>query len=174
MKVYIGLGSNLGNGKVTLKGAWKALGEIDGIRLDRLSSPYATAPVDMQSGHWFTNGVGCLDVTLSPQEVLQALLEVEAAFGRTRDESSFGYQDRSLDLDLLYCGSEILDSPELVIPHPRIGERLFVLVPMAELDSDFIDPVSQKSIGEMEKMLRESIGFQRRKEQEIIRSSWED
>lgn len=174
MKVYIGLGSNLGNGKVTLKGAWQAIGEIDGIRLDRLSSPYSTAPVDMQSGHWFTNSVGCLDVTLSPFEVLDALLEVEAAFGRTRDDSSFGYQDRSLDLDLLYYGKEKMETPELVVPHPRIGERLFVLVPLAELEPDFIDPVSQKSVREMEKTLRHNIGSHSRKEQEIIRSSWED
>lgn len=174
MKAYIGMGSNLGDGKMTLQDAWQSLGEIEGISLNQLSSPYSTAPVDMKSGHWFTNAVGCLEVTLTPLELLQTLLSVETSFGRKRDTSRFGYQDRRLDLDLLYCGDVTMDTPELVIPHPRIPERLFVLEPLAELDPEFKDYVSGKTVAEMRVVLRERIGSAARKEQEIVRGSWDE
>jgi 2-amino-4-hydroxy-6-hydroxymethyldihydropteridine diphosphokinase len=170
---YIGLGSNIGDGKITLQAAWQNLGEREGIVLEALSRPYMSAPVDMTSQHWFTNAVGKLQTTLSPQELLQELLLVEKAFGRKRDERSFGYQDRSLDLDLLYYGDVTMDQPELVLPHPRIGDRLFVLVPLAELAGDFRDPVSGLTVAAMEINLRERLR-QSNGKQELIPGVWRD
>lgn len=174
VKAYIGLGSNLGDSKTLLQEAWQALGNVDGIVVDGLSSPYMTAPVDMTSQHWFTNAVGRLQVTLSPLELLHVLLAVEASFGRKRSEKKFGYQDRSLDLDLLYYGDIVMDSPELTLPHPRIGDRLFVLVPLAELEPDFRDTLSKKTVNEMEARLRERIDSTTNKKQEIIHGQWNE
>lgn len=174
VKAIIGLGSNLGNGRAILSAAWEALGNVPGIVLDGLSSPYITAPVGMTSRHWFTNAVGRLRVALPPLELLNALLTVETAFGRTRDSKIFGYQDRSLDLDLLFYGKLVMDTPELTLPHPRIGDRLFVLAPFAELEADFQDYVSGKTIAEMAKTLRQEIVVGGSTNQEIITGSWDE
>jgi 2-amino-4-hydroxy-6-hydroxymethyldihydropteridine diphosphokinase len=172
-KVFIGLGSNIGDGRTILKEAWDALGKMPGVRLDRLSSPYMSAPVDMQSQHWFTNAVGSLYVSLSPLELLKTLMDVESGFGRIRDHGSFGYHDRSLDLDMLYYGHVTMDSPELTIPHPRIGVRLFVLAPFAEIDPDFRDTVTGETIAAMEQRLRAGILAGEHRKQEIICGRWE-
>ena len=174
VKAFIGLGSNLGDGKALLQGAWQALGKIEGIVLDGLSSPYMSAPVDMTSQHWFTNGVGRIQVSLSPLELLKVLLGIEASFGRTRKEKVFGYQDRSLDLDLLYYGDVVMYIPELILPHPRIADRLFVLVPFAELEPDFRDIISEATISSMELRLRKLMAPTNGKKQEIIRGVWNE
>ena len=174
VKAFVGLGSNIGDGKSTLQNAWQALGSIEGIVLDGLSAPYMTAPVDMTSQHWFTNAVGRLKVSLAPRELLLAMFEVETSFGRARNNHSFGYQDRSLDLDLLYYGDVIMDTPELTLPHPHIGNRLFVLVPFVELDPNFKDINRGESIATMERRLRESIEATTSKKQEIIRGTWSE
>ena len=174
VKAFIGMGSNLGDGKTLLLGAWQALGEVDGITLDGLSSPYFTAPVDMTSQHWFTNAVGRLQVTLPPLELLRVLFTIEASFGRIRSEKVFGYQDRSLDLDLLYYGDVVMDCPELILPHPHIADRLFVLVPFTELEPDYRDCLSNKTISNMELRLRETMAGAKGKEQEIIRGVWNE
>ncbi len=166
------MGSNLGDGKALLQSAWQALGNFEGIVLDGLSSPYKTAPVEMTSEHWFTNAVGRLRVTLSPLELLNVLLTVEAQFGRTRNGEIAGYQDRSLDLDLLFYGDTVMESPELVLPHPRIGERLFVLVPFTELEPDFNSSPGDTSIVEKELRLRAEMAASGKEQQEIIRGSW--
>ena len=128
----------------------------------------------MTSNHWFTNAVGRLRVTLTPLELLQSLLTVEASFGRLRKERSFGYQDRSLDLDLLYYGDVAMDSPELILPHPRISERLFVLEPMAELEPDFVDNFRGESITTLVERLRAKVDTTSNREQEIVRSTWNE
>jgi 2-amino-4-hydroxy-6-hydroxymethyldihydropteridine diphosphokinase len=174
VKVFIGLGSNLGDGKTILRKAWQALGNVEGIVLDGLSSPYMTAPVDMASQHWFTNAVGRLQVSLAPLVLLKTLLTIEASFGRTRSRKISGYQDRSLDLDLLYYGDIIMESPELVLPHPHIDDRLFVLVPFAELEPGFRDNLSGVTIMSRELRLREEMAKIKNKEQEIIRGAWNE
>lgn len=168
------MGSNLGDSKTLLQDAWQALGEIDGIVLDGLSSPYMTAPVDMTSQHWFTNAVGRVQVTLAPLALLHVLLAVEAAFGRKRSEKKFGYQDRILDLDLLYYGDVVMDSPELTLPHPRIADRLFVLVPLTELEPDFRDSRSKEPVEVMEARLRKRIESTTHTQQEIIHGLWNE
>ncbi len=172
VEAFIGMGSNLGDGVTILSGAWQRLGEIEGIGLIALSSPYKTAPVDMTSQHWFTNSVGKIETDLPPLELLRALLQVEADFGRKRDAKTFGYQDRALDLDLLFCGDEVLDTPELILPHPRIRDRLFVLVPLLELAPELKSPLSGELISDMEKQLRENISGSKYNRQELVRGSW--
>lgn len=168
------MGSNLGDGRTILQEAWQALGNVEGIVLDGLSSPYTTAPVDMNSQHWFTNAVGRLQVSLPPLALLKTLLTIEASFGRTRNRKVSGYQDRSLDLDLLYYGDIIMESPDLILPHPRIDDRLFVLVPFAELEPNFRDNLSGASIMSRELRLREKMAKTDNHEQEIVRGAWNE
>jgi len=172
VKSYIGLGSNVGDGKRTLQDAWKTLGKLEGIECLQLSSPYLSAPVDMESQNWFTNAVGVLTTTLEPLDLLRILLGVEAEFGRRRPENVSGYQDRSLDLDLLYFGDIVMDSEELVLPHPQIAERLFVLRPLTELDQNFCDHVSGLRAEEMVEQLQMRFTTSEREVQGITRSTW--
>lgn len=174
VKAFIGMGSNLGDSKTLLQEAWQSLGAFDGVVLDGLSSPYMTAPVDMASQHWFTNAVGRVLTTLSPLSLLQVLLGIETSFGRTRSEKKFGFQDRTLDLDLLYYGDTVMDSPELILPHPRIGDRLFVLVPLVELEPEFMDSFSKEPVVALESRLRTRIASTGVQKQEIIHGLWNE
>jgi len=170
---FIGMGSNLGDGKATLLGAWEALAEIPGITAVKLSSPYLTEPVGMTSQHWFTNSVGEIQSDLPPLSLLAVLMRIEAEYGRVRDKKVFGLQDRSLDLDLLYVGDQIVDVPELILPHPRVAVRLFVLAPLCEIAPDFVDCIQHKTMRELHDDLLAQIASGQVKKQEIIRSKWE-
>ena len=174
LRAFVGMGSNLGDGKATLQGAWHALAEVEGIELVTISSPYQTEPVDMKSHHWFTNAVGEIRTRLQPLDLLRHLLRIEADFGRVRDKKVFGLQDRSLDLDLLYVEGVIIDIPELILPHPRAAERLFVMAPMAEIAPDFVDSLKRKTIRELHDSLKEQMETGAVKKQEIILSSWKN
>ncbi len=129
----IGLGSNLGQSRTLLKEAWQSLGQHPEVNLQTLSSPYRTRPVGMESSHWFINAVGRLHTTLPPETLLDLLLETEQKFGRVRYPELEGYQDRTLDLDLLLFADSIIQSERLILPHPAMHERLFVLIPLAEI-----------------------------------------
>ncbi len=144
----IGLGSNLGDSPAILLQSWDWLGCQPGIRTVALSAPYRSEPVGMISEHWFTNAAGLLTTTLSPERTLEILLATETRFGRRRTPGA-GYQDRTLDLDLLLYGELILTTDRLRLPHPRMHERLFVLVPLAELAPDWRHPVSGMTIGRL-------------------------
>lgn len=145
-RAWIGLGSNLGDSRKTLPAAWQQLGSHDNIQTHRLSSLYCSEPVGMESENWFVNAVGELTTTLTPEQLLTELLKVEQDFGRRRDPSRPGYQDRTLDLDLLLYDDLIQRTSRLELPHPRLHERLFVLVPLAELAPDLVHPVLQCSM----------------------------
>ncbi|MDR3090110.1 MAG: 2-amino-4-hydroxy-6-hydroxymethyldihydropteridine diphosphokinase [Desulfobulbaceae bacterium] len=139
LRIFIGLGSNVGDGMRQLLSAWDFLGAAPGVSLIRLSSPYRSAPVDMASANWFTNAVGEIRTDMSPLWLLRHLLAIEAVMGRKRDPEQRGYQDRPLDLDLLYYDGLALESARLSLPHPARRQRLFVLAPMAEIAADFVD-----------------------------------
>lgn len=173
-RVFIGLGSNLGDSAEKLLAAWEQLGQIDGVECITLSSPYVTAPVDMQSQHWFTNAVGEISSELPPHKLLATMLEVETELGRTRSEPTFGYQDRVIDLDILYFGELILDEPELVLPHPHLYDRLFVLTPLVEIAPDYVDCTLGVTVRELEQRLKEKIGAGLERSQDISRSSWQE
>lgn len=172
VRVFIGMGSNLGNSKETLLAAWQELAASSGIECVQLSSPYVSAPVDMKSSHWFTNAAGELRTTLKPRELLRLLLEVEKEFGRVRQEGVFGYQDREIDLDLLYYGDTRMDDPELVLPHPHLQNRRFVLEPMAEIAGEFLDCKQHRTVAELKDRLLTRIAEGKEDKQEISRARW--
>lgn len=148
--VFIGLGSNLGEGRVNLISAWKKLGEFSKGTLLGISSPYASSPVDMDSSNWFTNAVGVLETRLTPEALLETMLQVEASFGRDRLKG----KDRTVDLDIIYFDDLILTSEAITVPHPEIENRMFVLAPLAELAPDHLHPVLQKTTLQMKRNLQ--------------------
>ena len=171
---FIGLGSNLGDGIGILKGAWERIGDREGIWLSILSHPYLTAPVDMKSSNMFTNAVGMVQTTVPVRQLLGDLLHIESVFGRRRDVSSTGYQDRSLDLDILCFGDVVLDTPELVLPHPRLAERLFVLAPFAEIAPAYRVFPNGPTILESSAQLLERLRTGQVPWQEIKKREWEE
>lgn len=126
---YVALGANLGDAAQTLRDALQRLGRTPGIRLTQASSLYRTAPVDA-SGPDYLNAVAQVATTLTAPALLAALHTIENAAGRERP---YRNAPRTLDLDLLLYGSARIDSPTLTVPHPRMLERAFVLVPLAEI-----------------------------------------
>lgn len=129
----IGLGSNLGASAKILLAAWSALEKGFAVEPGKLSAPYRSVPVGMDSVHRFINAVGLLRTSLSPSALLHVLQSLETRFGRVRDPLGNGYQDRSLDLDLLLYDDLLLETAELTLPHPRMRERRFVLDPLREI-----------------------------------------
>lgn len=137
MKAYVGLGANLGDPQAALDDALRRIAALPGTTLLRRSSVYRTAPVDAQGPDFF-NAVAELDTGLEPLPLLQALHGIEQAHGRQRP---YRNAPRTLDLDLLLFGDRVLDTPELTLPHPRLQQRAFVLVPLLELAPDLVHPV---------------------------------
>lgn len=171
-RVFIGLGSNLGDGKAILAAAWRRIGEEEGVVTVALSHPYSTAPVEMNSPHRFTNAVGELQTGLTPRQLLEMLMRVETLFGRTRNEGSQGYEDRTLDLDMLYFGECTMDDPDLVLPHPRIAERLFVLRPLAEIRPGMWSRTHLRTVRELEESLVEQMVQGSIPLQDVVRHNW--
>lgn len=144
-KCAIALGSNLGDSLTILQNSLKLLDRISGITITTVSSWYKTAPVGPPQPDYF-NGCALLEVELNPQALLATLLDVEQQFGRVRREK---WGPRTLDLDLIFFDDLILKTANLEIPHPRMKERAFVLVPLAEIAPDWLDPISGKSIAQL-------------------------
>jgi 2-amino-4-hydroxy-6-hydroxymethyldihydropteridine diphosphokinase len=143
---FIGFGSNLGNGRQLVLSAWNRLATEERVVPRRLSSLYMSEAVGMASRSLFTNGVGMVETQLEPLELLRLLLQVETEHGRLRDIHASGYQDRLLDLDLLYFGDTVSSSSELNLPHPHIASRLFVLAPLAQIAPWFQDPLTGQTV----------------------------
>jgi 2-amino-4-hydroxy-6-hydroxymethyldihydropteridine diphosphokinase len=130
---YVALGANLGDPLATLQAALAALAEIPATRLVSSSSLYRTAPVGLKHQPDFINAVAILQTTLAPTQLLEALFDIEASFGRSR---SIPNAPRTLDLDLLLHGETVQDQAQLTLPHPRMHLRAFVLVPLLEIAPD--------------------------------------
>jgi 2-amino-4-hydroxy-6-hydroxymethyldihydropteridine diphosphokinase len=129
-RAYVGLGANLGADlAATLTQAALRLAALPGTHVVALSSAWRSAPVDA-GGPDFLNAVAALDTALAPLELLDALQAIELAHGRERP---YRHAPRTLDLDLLLYGDVRLDTPRLTLPHPRLGERAFVLCPLLEI-----------------------------------------
>ncbi|MDQ7973632.1 MAG: 2-amino-4-hydroxy-6-hydroxymethyldihydropteridine diphosphokinase [Rhodocyclaceae bacterium] len=126
---YVGIGGNLGDAQVTVRRAIAALGQLPGTRRVACSSLYRSAPVDA-GGPDFINAVAALETTLTAPALLAALQRIEQAEGRERP---YRNAPRTLDLDLLLYGDGRIDSTALVVPHPRMQARAFVLQPLAEI-----------------------------------------
>ncbi len=149
----IGLGSNLGDSTQTVIKAWKILGQEQNIQLGTFSSLYKTAPVDMsEESRWFVNAAGVISTSLTPENLLVTLLAVEKEFGRKRNNAQ-GYQNRTLDLDLLLYDDTVMQSLTLHLPHPKMAQRKFVLAPLAEIAPELIHPVHHKNVQDLLKAL---------------------
>lgn len=133
---YIGLGANLGNPQKTIQAAITGLGRLPATRLTCSSSLYLSAPLDAD-GDDYVNAVAELRTQLTPTELLSALQEIELQFGRTRD-----YQNapRTLDLDLLLYEQRTIHTDTLQLPHPRMTQRAFVILPLLEIAPEVIIP----------------------------------
>jgi 2-amino-4-hydroxy-6-hydroxymethyldihydropteridine diphosphokinase len=130
---YVGLGANLGDREATIRRAVELLADTPGIEIVAVSMLRETEPVGYADQPRFLNGALALESELAPRALLDRLLEVERELGRVRGEGPrFG--PRTIDLDLLLHGDEVVDEPGLVLPHPRLAERRFVLEPLHELD----------------------------------------
>jgi 2-amino-4-hydroxy-6-hydroxymethyldihydropteridine diphosphokinase len=138
----IALGSNLGDSLATLEAALLALDEHADIALVSHSSWYKTRPIGPPQPDYL-NACALLQTPLEPLPLLEQLLAIESRFGRVRGER---WGPRSLDLDILLYGDQRVDTDRLQIPHPRMRERAFVLVPLAEIAADWVEPVSGLSI----------------------------
>jgi 2-amino-4-hydroxy-6-hydroxymethyldihydropteridine diphosphokinase len=138
----IALGANLGNPIETLNAAIEVLANHPGLELVGRSSWYQTVAIGPPQPDYM-NGCVVLRTTIQPQELMTLLLTIENQFGRVRQER---WGARTLDLDLLLYNDQVLKTEHLELPHPRMTQRAFVLVPLAEIAPDWIDPISLRSI----------------------------
>lgn len=145
---YIALGSNLGDRELNLLRAVAELGKTAGCRVTALSRFYETSPVGMPSGTpAFYNGAVRLSTTLTPHELLYELQRIEREiFGRV---AAVKPQSRRLDLDLLLYGTTQLVTPDLILPHPRMKVRRFVLLPLVDIAPELCDPTSKLNLAEL-------------------------
>ena len=144
-QVYLGLGSNVGDRAATLEKALLALG-ARGLEVGARSSLYLTEPMDAPPQEWFVNAVAGGRTALAPEDLLQACQDVEREMGRVRVVFR---GPRTLDLDILLYGSLVREGPGLTVPHPRLQERRFVLVPLDEIAPAVVHPVLGLTVHEL-------------------------
>ncbi len=147
-EIFIALGSNLGDREGNLLKAIALIGKLPETRITAVSSFYDTEPVGGISRENFLNAVIRLTSSMPPQELIKELLQIEISiFGRKR---ILHWGPRNIDLDILFYGSEIIHQPpELLIPHPRLHERRFVLAPLADIAPEFIHPAYGRSVRDL-------------------------
>ena len=146
---YLSLGSNKGDRIGFVQQATSLLNATDGISLIRTSAFYESEPWGMESETWFVNAVVEVKTTLSPQSLLAECQRIEAQLGRKRIEGEKGYQDRTIDIDILFYNKEIINDENLVIPHKFLHLRAFTLVPLLELIPNFEHPILHKTITQL-------------------------
>ncbi|HVQ00952.1 MAG TPA: 2-amino-4-hydroxy-6-hydroxymethyldihydropteridine diphosphokinase [Candidatus Thermoplasmatota archaeon] len=142
--VYLGLGSNMGEKAARIKEALDRLAKV--VVIQRVSPFYLTEPVDLKDQAWFVNCVVEAQTEKEPDQLLKALQAIEKAMGRkkTKDKGP-----RPIDIDLLFYDDRVVHQKNLVIPHPKLHARLFVLQPMMDLNPQFVHPVLKKTIKEL-------------------------
>jgi 2-amino-4-hydroxy-6-hydroxymethyldihydropteridine diphosphokinase len=153
---YIALGSNLGERRAHLEAALAALRETAGVRVVAVSPLFETAPVGPPPQGPYLNAAVRLDTSLPAPALLARLHEIEASRGRERGDSRD--MARTLDLDLLLFGAAKLDAPGLVVPHPRLHERAFVLEPLRTIAAEVVHPILGESVDALASRARERMG----------------
>ena len=149
---YIGFGAKLGNPVLKFDEAVHELGSVDGVILMGKSSLYETKPVGLvDDGPNFVNAVIVVETDLTAEAMINEMRGIERKLGKSSNHRSD--LSRVIDLDLLFYGSEIINSDDLVVPHPRLLQRFFVLGPMAEVAADFVHPIEKKSMKELLEMI---------------------
>ncbi len=143
--VYLSAGSNVGDRIGYLQQANILLKHTEGINVLDCSSLYETEPVGYKDQGWFVNAVLKIETCLDPQTLLSECMRIEKQLGRQR-EQEIRWGPRTIDLDILFYGDKLVSEDFLDIPHPRMHERAYALVPMLELDPDFLHPVLKKSV----------------------------
>ena len=146
MRVFIQLGSNLGNRQNAIFLSQQFVLQQIGYIVNE-SAIYETEPWMMDSEKWFLNQVIEVETNLEPHSLLLKLKDFEQTQGRKTETGK--YQPRVIDMDILFYGNQIINSSDLVVPHPFLHERKFVLIPMNEINPDFIHPIFNKSINEL-------------------------
>jgi 2-amino-4-hydroxy-6-hydroxymethyldihydropteridine diphosphokinase len=143
-RIYLSLGSNVGDREAQLRDAQARLGATG--RVIEVSSFYETEPVEFTEQPWFLNCVVALETTNTPQELMAAILRIEEETGRRRVQNK---GPRSIDIDILLFEDTIMDSKDLTIPHPAMHRRRFVLEPLAEIVPEALHPLLKKTIREL-------------------------
>lgn len=141
---FIGIGSNMGDPVSFCRYAVRTLGESENCRITGLSRLYRTAPVDYLDQDWFVNGVIRVETVLPPDALLDRLQDIEQRAGRDRSGVRFG--PRTLDMDILLYGNDIIQTERLTVPHPRMNKRRFVLEPLCDIDSTIEHPTLRVTI----------------------------
>ena len=144
MDVYLSLGSNLGDRRANLKKALSLLG--DSVDIASVSSVYDTEPVGVGEQPRFLNLMCCVNTNIGPLQLLSFIKGIEAEMGR---DLKLKNAPRVVDIDIIFHGDTIMESQELTIPHPRMRERAFVLIPFAEIAPEIVHPVSGERIDEL-------------------------
>lgn len=146
--VYLSLGSNKGDRIGYVQQATSLLGSTEGISIIRTSAFYETEPWNMNSQNWFVNAVVEVKTSLSPEALLVECQRIETLLGRSKNIFN-DYEDRTIDIDILFYNKEIINEENLTIPHKYLHLRAFTLVPLLELIPDFEHPVLHKSISDL-------------------------
>ena len=146
--VYLGLGTNLGDKEQNLRMSVKKIEERIGIVVS-LSAFYATAPWGFSSDNSFLNAAVCVETTLLPLQVLEETQRIERELGRTEKSVNGLYADRLIDIDLLLYDDRVMDAEGLILPHPLMTERRFVMEPLSEIAPDVVHPVLHKTMKEL-------------------------
>ena len=155
---YIGIGSNIGDKIHQCEKAILEILKIDRHKLLSKSSFYKTKPIGYTDQDWFVNGVIKIETDLEPVDLLRALKDIESHLGR---RETFQWGPREIDLDILFFDDQEIHWGELQIPHPRLHERQFVLIPIIEIDRNFLHPILKKTLGELLENLRDNQGVEK-------------